>query len=305
MLIILLPDGCKKKGYAAEMELYQLQYFLYVAQYENITKAARELRVGQPAISKAIQALEAEMQVQLLERNGKRIGLTHEGRLLQTRLLPLLLELETIPSELQLYGERKEMIRLNLLSCNLMIADLIRTFREAEPNVVFSITEQREKTDWDICICSTGLEIGYTNGVHLFDERILLASRRGGWLDDRDQVVFEELRKESFIMLRRGAQTRSIAEARFRAAGFVPNIGFECDTLYIAQRLVEEGLGVTLWPEYTWGRNEKLKLTAFSEDMWRSVYLLRHPEGSRQGAAARFTEFVIQQMKKNDLRSAE
>ncbi|MDO4265577.1 MAG: LysR family transcriptional regulator [Eubacteriales bacterium] len=279
------------------MELYQLQYFLHVAQYENMTKAARELRVGQPAISKAVQALEAEMQVQLLERNGKRIGLTHEGKLLQTRLLPLLLELETIPSELQLYGERKELIRLNLLSCNLMIAEVIRAFRDEEPNVIFSITEQREKTDWDLCICSTAPEIGYTNGEHLFDERILLASRRGGWLDDRERVVFEELRKESFIMLRRGAQTRNIAEARFRAAGFVPNIGFECDTLYIAQRLVTEGLGVTLWPEYTWGRHEDLKLTAFSEDMRRSVYLLQHTEGSRQGAATRFAEFVKRKMK--------
>ena len=40
------------------MELYQLKYFLYASKYENISKAAQELRVAQPSVSKAIQALE-------------------------------------------------------------------------------------------------------------------------------------------------------------------------------------------------------------------------------------------------------
>lgn len=281
------------------MELYQLHYFLYVAQYENITKAAQELRVGQPAVSKAIKALEDEFQVQLLERNGKRVSLTHDGRLLQTRLRPLIHSLEAIPAELHLSGERREMIKLNLLSCNLMIIDFIRKFKEQEPDVVFAITEQREKTDWDICIRSTSPEIGYTNGIRLFDERICLASRKGSWLDAREQVAYDELKQETFILLRRGAQTRSIAEAKFHAAGFVPNVGFECDTLYIALKLAEEGLGVALWPEYTWGKSEKVKLTNFADEMRRSIYLLQQPDRSEKSAASRFAAFLQQEIKDN------
>lgn len=280
------------------MELYQLRYFLYVAQYENITKAAQELRVGQPAVSKAIKALEDEFQVQILERNGKRVSLTHEGRLLQTRLRPLIRGLDSIPTELQLSGERREMIKLNLLSCNLMIIDYIRAFKEREPSVVFAITEQREKTDWDLCIRSTAPEIGYTNGIHLFDERICLASKKGSWLDEREFAALNELGQETFIMLRQGAQTRNIAEAKFRAAGFVPNVGFECDTLYIALKLAEEGLGVTLWPEYTWGKSDKVKLTFFAEDMRRSIYLLQQPEHSKESAAGRFSLFLQEEIRK-------
>ena len=47
------------------MELYQLKYFLYASKYENISKAAQELRVAQPSISKAIRSLERELQVDL------------------------------------------------------------------------------------------------------------------------------------------------------------------------------------------------------------------------------------------------
>lgn len=274
------------------MELYQLHYFLYVAKYENITKAAQELRVGQPAVSKAIKSLEKDFQVQLLKRNGKRVYLTHEGRLLQTRLQPLVRGLEALPAELQLFGEKKEVIKINALSCNLLLADMIKQFKEREPKVVFIITEQREKTDWNLCIRSTSPEIGYTNGTKLMEERICLASKKGTWLDERERVNFEELKKEVFIMLRQGAQIRNIAEARFHEAGFVPNVGFECDTLYLVQRLAEEGLGVTLWPEYSWGKNDRVTLTEMEGDMRRTVYLLEQSERKSSGAVQRFATFV-------------
>lgn len=278
------------------MELYQLQYFMYVAEYENITKAAQELRVGQPAVSKAIKSLEEEFQVQLLKRNGKRIYLTHEGRLLQTRLRPLIRNLNGLAGELQLFGEKREVIKLNVLSCNLMLPELIEKFKEQEPGVVFLITEQREKTDWDLCIRSTSPEIGYTNGIKLMDEKICLASKKGAWLDGRKRISLRDTSKEVFIMLRRGAQIRNIAEAKFHEAGVVPNIGFECDTLYIVRKLTEQGLGVTLWPQYSWGKSEAVTLTETEEDMRRSIYLLEHTDHKNPEVVHRFSQFIQEYM---------
>ena len=65
------------------MELFQLRYFLTVAKYENFSKAADELLVSQPSISKAIMQLEQELGVQLFDRNGKRIKLNNAGKALQ------------------------------------------------------------------------------------------------------------------------------------------------------------------------------------------------------------------------------
>lgn len=86
------------------MELYQLKYFLYASKYENISKAAQELRVAQPSISKAIRALEKELQVELFERNGKRIELTYAGRVLRENISPVLWRLDELPDELRRLG---------------------------------------------------------------------------------------------------------------------------------------------------------------------------------------------------------
>lgn len=48
------------------VELYQLRYFVRAAKYENISMAAQELHVTQPSISKAIRALEKELNTELI-----------------------------------------------------------------------------------------------------------------------------------------------------------------------------------------------------------------------------------------------
>ena len=74
------------------MELYQLKYFLYAAKYENISKAAQALRVSQPSISRAVVALEKELQVELFERQGKRILLTRAGLTFSGADIPYFME---------------------------------------------------------------------------------------------------------------------------------------------------------------------------------------------------------------------
>ena len=61
------------------MELLHLRYFREVAATENITKAARQLYVSQPALSTSITRLEKELGFLLFERKGNRIVLTEAG----------------------------------------------------------------------------------------------------------------------------------------------------------------------------------------------------------------------------------
>ena len=93
------------------MEIYQLRYFAYAAKYENITMAAQELNVSQPSISKAIQSLERELKTELLRKNGRSCVLTHDGYLLQERVVPLLEEIEQLPLEFR-NRQKKKLIRL-------------------------------------------------------------------------------------------------------------------------------------------------------------------------------------------------
>ena len=58
------------------MELRPLRYFLTVAKEQSFTKAAEQLHITQPTLSRQMAAFEEELRVTLLIRNGKKISLT-------------------------------------------------------------------------------------------------------------------------------------------------------------------------------------------------------------------------------------
>src|SRR4029077_19427418 len=72
------------------MELRHLRYFLAVAEALNFTKAAAQLRVAQPALSRRIQDLEEEIGVDLLKRSPRGVSLTAEGKLFLEKTRQLL-----------------------------------------------------------------------------------------------------------------------------------------------------------------------------------------------------------------------
>ena len=67
------------------MEIRTLRYFLAVAREENMTRAAEQLHVTQPTLSKALKSLEDELGKKLFTRHSFSIRLTEEGILLRNR----------------------------------------------------------------------------------------------------------------------------------------------------------------------------------------------------------------------------
>src|SRR5213082_56494 len=72
------------------MELRHLRYFLAVGEALNFTRAAAQLRVAQPALSRQVQELEDEIGVYLLGRNSRGVALTAEGKLFLEEVRELL-----------------------------------------------------------------------------------------------------------------------------------------------------------------------------------------------------------------------
>ena len=72
------------------MDFRILHYFLNVAKEQSFTKAAQQLHITQPTLSRQLAALEEELGVTLFARSGRNITLTEEGILFKRRALEIL-----------------------------------------------------------------------------------------------------------------------------------------------------------------------------------------------------------------------
>ena len=82
------------------MELRTLYYFFMVAREENITRAAKRLHLGQPALSRQLMQLEQTVGKQLLIRGKRKIELTEAGVLLKRRAEEIIDLIEKTEKEL-------------------------------------------------------------------------------------------------------------------------------------------------------------------------------------------------------------
>lgn len=82
------------------MELLPLIYFKTVAYYENMSTAAKQLHITQPALSKSIAQLEGSLGVQLFDRNGRSVKLNRYGRFFLERAEQILHDYDKAREEL-------------------------------------------------------------------------------------------------------------------------------------------------------------------------------------------------------------
>jgi DNA-binding transcriptional LysR family regulator len=126
------------------MELRHLRYFVAVAQERNFTRAAERLHVAQPPLSRQIQQLEAELGLELFDREARPLKLTEAGRLLleqATQVLERIDGLKTMMKRLKESARPRFVIGFAPSTIYAALPNLIRRFRAAAPQVELSLVE--------------------------------------------------------------------------------------------------------------------------------------------------------------------
>lgn len=124
------------------MDLRVLRYFLMVAKEQSFTKAAKQLNITQPTLSRQLAALEEELGVKMFNRGGHSINLTNEGLLLKRRALELVDLEDKIVSEFK--GNRESVEGKITIGCGEFIAvetlaKICKKYKEKYPLVQFAI----------------------------------------------------------------------------------------------------------------------------------------------------------------------
>ena len=124
------------------MEIRVLRYFLAIAREENMTRAAEQLHVSQPSLSKEMKKLEEELGCELFVRSNKNMRLSDEGMLLRKRAEDILSMVDKTAEEFsQLDNITGGEIRIGCAESHLIkyLAQSIKSFKESYPGFVFHI----------------------------------------------------------------------------------------------------------------------------------------------------------------------
>ena len=246
------------------MEIQQFRYFLTAARYENLTKAAEELHIAQPALSQSVKRLETELGVSLFDRKNHRIELNEQGKLLKKRLIPLMESIDNLKDELweSVYSSEGT-IYFNFLSASNLITNCIISYRAQKPDVQFQVSQLEMMENCDIHIESRiamsvtpphpqELPEGIVRREYLREE-IFLAVPPDSKFAKHKTIDLREVKEENFIRLGNGWQLRMICDDFCRRAGIRPQAVFESNSPESVRNLVAAGLGIGFWPEKAWG----------------------------------------------------
>lgn len=118
----------------------KLLYFVEVCKTENISSAARNLFIAQPALSKTIQELEEELHYPLFDRHGKHIILNENGKIFQTYAKQILADYDGARAALMANNLTDDKhISLGVSVCSQLLSDILHGFYERHPEANITV----------------------------------------------------------------------------------------------------------------------------------------------------------------------
>lgn len=242
------------------MELLQLKYFQTVARLEHMTKAAEQLQIAQPSLSKTISRLEEDLGVELFDREHRKISLNAAGKVFLNRVDRAFAELNEGQRELNQFMDQDQKSITLAVTIPRVLPSLLGSFLSKHPDVRFqqflkSVSSMKKmllEGELDYCISSIPIEGEGVRWEPLITEEIFLIVPPNHQLAERESVRLEEVKDEAFISMNTGYGFRNLTDQFCREAGFVQHIAFEGDEPTVISELVRQGLGVAFVSELSW-----------------------------------------------------
>ncbi len=252
------------------MELRHLRYFQAVAEELSFSKAARRLRIAQPALSRAVQEMERELGAQLIERERRSPRLTPAGAVLlhETGLILERFEESMRRVRRTAKGEEGE-LRLGYIGppTRLFLARLLKEYAQRFSRVTVILEERTPERVWEM-VSKGRLSIGLTRPVLAHEvlglQTLLLREEKFCAAVPKDHpwakltsLPWKKLANELLIILarREGAGSHDGIRAACEEAGFEPRIKHTPSLIGTILQYAEAGAGIGIVPESTLSRN--------------------------------------------------
>ncbi|MCT1436664.1 LysR family transcriptional regulator [Brachybacterium paraconglomeratum] len=289
------------------MRLEHLRTFEAVVRLGTFTRAAQELYLAQPSLSRQIATLEADLGAVLLERGRRGAAPTEAGRTLLPIARRMLADAAAARRELdELAGLGRGRVHLGAppTLCVSLVADVLAHFSSRHPGVELQVSEagslalleQLQQGELDLAFVITRQDALEAEGAELIgllaEELVVVASAtRAEPLPER--ITLAQLATMPQVAFHRSYDLRAATDAAFAARSLTPVIAVEGAEMDAVLRFVERGIGVAVVPAMVVADRPGLRHARIVEpELDRTVNLARR-RGVRPSAAARAMQELV------------
>ena len=281
------------------MELLQLRYFLTVARMLNISRAAQYHQIPQPAMSKTISKLEAELGTTLFDRYKNKLTLTATGETFYQSVAASIGGLDGALEQIHapdvpLRGKLKLLVKQHRNA----VADSIIGFQKLHPGVDVQFVYELETEDhheFDLCVSSVPPDDTFDNSALLLTERLMMVVSREHPLAQTENVHFAQFKEDSFALISRKTELWQQTLLQCQQAGFTPRISMICGDLHCLMKYVGAGMGVTLGPEISWQgiKTENVAFLSTKPELNRSTYVFWNGSKNQSRLCTAYREYLV------------
>jgi DNA-binding transcriptional LysR family regulator len=280
-----------------------LQAFIAVADLNSFSKAGERLHLTQPAVSKRVQALEAQLGAKLLDRVGKRVYLTDAGRLLKPRAEDLIRAMQETQRMVQ-DMEFKVSGVLSLTTSHHVglhrLAPVLRTFTRRFPEVKLDIRFEDSEDAHDL-VRRAETEIAVVTldplgdsdlqYLQLWDDPLCFVVSKDHELAPRGRLTLLELAASTPVLPGLGTYTGRIVVDAFMAAGIPLTPNLATNYLETIAMLVSIGLGWSVLPS-SMVKPPLVVLDTEAPALRRSLGCVTNPRRTLSNAARAFRDVL-------------
>ncbi len=203
------------------MSDFRLKVFRSVARNLSFTKAAQELFISQPAVSRHIRELEECYRVQLLERCGGRIDLTDAGRLLLDHCDRILEEYDRLSYDMSLLHRCHEgtlAVGASTTVAQYVLPPLMARFLEKFPKIELSLVNGNSR-EVEEALLGHRIQVGLVEGLarcagvrytHFLRDELVAVAGVGTPLAAREELTLDELREVPLVLRENGSGTLEV-----------------------------------------------------------------------------------------------
>lgn len=239
------------------MDSEQISHFISVSEHGNFTRAAKELFISQPALSRSIQRLEEELGQPLFERKPRSVELTDAGETFLERATQILALVKESKAEICDDGQRGR-IRVAAIPtiAPYFLPELLRRFSTLRPLATLAVYESTtdelikklQVGDLDIGILALPIDHRELEVEELFDEELFLVLPIHHPLADQPVISPDLLEPHPFVLLDEAHCLSDNVKSYCRRNSTHPVAVERVNQLVMVQELVSLGQGVSMIP---------------------------------------------------------